>query len=179
MLCYYVTLHTSFIPVMSQPSCCKILKTQSLNPSEFLWELPSATHLVWAYSEGRFLFGDSGSSHYSSFTQCRSEPWSAWEWPRTLATCWTSECPHLYLFGWHFHENKNPFWFLLFSWTGCLDVISLLADFKSRRTFWQLMRNKFWSDMFRASSHRSVFNFIEKEQIREVWPHDLYLSNTQ
>lgn len=45
--------------------------------------------------------------------------------------------------------------------------------------FWQLMWNKFWPDMFRASSHRPVFIFIEKEQSREMWPHGLHWSSRQ
>lgn len=65
---------------------------------------------------------------------------------------------------------KNPLWSLLFSRTGYLDRISLLADFKSRGTFLAADVKEILVECVQGLEPQTCFDFIEKEQSKETWP---------
>lgn len=74
---------------------------------------------------------------------------------------------------------KNSLWSLLFSRTGYLDRISLLPDFKSRRTFLAADVKAILVECVQGLKPQTCFYFIEKEQSKETWPRGLYFSSTQ
>lgn len=173
---YLIYLHC-----ISAFSICEILKAQSLNSSESLWGLSSITHFAWTCSEGRFLCTDTGSSCYSSSGQRCSEPCSALEslrGPGHSFNIGMSSSLVIWLAP-SWKRKKNLYGFCFSHGLGVWTWSPYWLTSSQGELFWQLMWNKFWSDVFRASSHRPVFIFIEKEQSRETWPLGLYLRSTQ